>query len=187
MPEMVILVDESDRETGTEEKLIAHQNGGKLHRSISIYVFDSVGRLLIQKRSSAKYHSASLWSNTCCSHPRPGEAVMAAAHRRLVEEMGIDCEMKDVLGFLYKGDVGSGLIEWEYGHVIVGRYDGTPQINEEEVDDWRWVDVDWLEHDIQNHAENYTAWLGSVLDAVKHYLVNAKDNPSQKFRIVKSY
>jgi isopentenyl-diphosphate delta-isomerase len=112
---------------------------------------------------------------------------MTAAHRRLVEEMGIDCEMKDALGFLYKGDVGSGLTEWEYGHVIVGRYDGAPHINAEEVSNWKWVDAGWLRRDIQDHAENYTAWFGAVLDAVEHYLENAKDNPNQEFQIVKSY
>jgi isopentenyl-diphosphate Delta-isomerase len=187
MPESVVLVDESDREIGIEEKLVAHQNGGRLHRSISIYVFNHSGELLIQKRSLTKYHSPGLWSNTCCSHPRPGEAVMAAAHRRLSEEIGIDCEMKDVFGYLYKGDVGSGLTEWEYGHVIIGHYHGTPHVDLNEVADWKWVQTDWLKRDVQDHPEKYTAWFGGVLDAIEAYLEKSRSNPGPGFETIRSY
>src|SRR4030042_1662462 len=100
--EKVILVNENDEEIGFEEKLKAHQNGGKLHRAFSIFIFNSKGEMLIQKRAKEKYHSALLWTNACCSHPRPGESLIEACHRRLKEEMGSDCDLKEKFSFVYK-------------------------------------------------------------------------------------
>ncbi|MEM3715356.1 MAG: isopentenyl-diphosphate delta-isomerase, partial [Nitrososphaeria archaeon] len=93
--QLVVLVDENDKQIGTEEKIKAHMNGGKLHRAISIFVLNSKGETMLQRRALSKYHTPGMWSNTCCSHPFPNESVLDAAHRRLKEEMGFDCEMKE--------------------------------------------------------------------------------------------
>src|SRR5262245_54825248 len=97
----VILVDANDGEVGKEERMRAHREGLR-HRAFSIFVFDRAGRLLLQRRAAGKYHSGGLWSNTCCSHPLPGESVLDAAHRRLREEMGFDCPLQPSFTFVYK-------------------------------------------------------------------------------------
>src|SRR5918997_6672888 len=123
MSEQVILVDEADREVGTGSKLEAHREGA-LHRAFSVFVFDRRGRLLLQKRAAGKYHSGGLWSNTCCGHPRPGEATAEAARRRLREEMNFDCELRAAFEFLYRAQFTNKLIEHEYDHVFVGEFGG---------------------------------------------------------------
>src|SRR2546423_9920022 len=123
--EQLILVDSSDREIGVGEKLETHREG-RLHRAFSIFIFDGAGRLLLQKRAPTKYHSGGLWSNTACGHPRPGEETVAAAHRRLREEMGFDCELRAAFGFLYRAELRERLIEHEYDHVFVGEFRGAP-------------------------------------------------------------
>jgi isopentenyl-diphosphate delta-isomerase len=162
----VVLVDEHDNEVGIEDKLEAHKNGGKLHRAFSIFVFNSKGETMLQKRAEGKYHSAGKWSNTCCSHPAPGEAVIEAAHRRLKEEMGFDCDMEEKFSFIYRADVGNGLTEWEYDHVIFGRYDGEPNINKEEASAYKWISLDMLKKDVEENPQNYTPWLRICLDRV---------------------
>ncbi|MGC9037591.1 MAG: isopentenyl-diphosphate Delta-isomerase [Candidatus Micrarchaeia archaeon] len=162
----VVLVDEHDNEVGIEDKLEAHKNGGKLHRAFSIFVFNSKGETMLQKRAEGKYHSAGKWSNTCCSHPAPGEAVIEAAHRRLQEEMGFDCDMEEKFSFIYRADVGNGLTEWEYDHVIFGRYDGEPNINKEEASAYKWISLDMLKKDVEENPQNYTPWLRICLDRV---------------------
>ena len=107
--QMVVLVDDHDKEVGLEEKMKAHRNGGKLHRAISVLIFNKEGQTLLQQRADTKYHSSGLWANTCCSHPFKGESAIDAAHRRLEQEMGFDCELEEVFTFIYKVDVGSGL------------------------------------------------------------------------------
>ena len=99
--EQVILVDESDRQIGVAEKLAAHQSG-QLHRAFSIFILNSHGQLLLQKRAKHKYHSGGLWTNTCCSHPRPGESAIAAGRRKLIQEMGFDCGLSYSHKFIYK-------------------------------------------------------------------------------------
>jgi isopentenyl-diphosphate delta-isomerase len=101
MKEKVILVDKNDKEVGIGEKMETHLTG-KLHRAFSIFIFNSQGELLLQKRAKTKYHSGGLWTNTCCSHPRPGELTEKAAHRRLQEEMGFDCQLKKFPALLIK-------------------------------------------------------------------------------------
>ncbi|HXY32344.1 MAG TPA: isopentenyl-diphosphate Delta-isomerase [Gemmatimonadaceae bacterium] len=161
-PEQVVLVDDEDRDVGSEEKLAAHRSGA-LHRAFSVLLLDSAGRILLQRRALTKYHSAGLWSNACCGHPRPGEAVDAAARRRLREEMGIDCPLREVLTFRYRADVGSGLVENELDHVYVGEFDGAPAPDPAEVSEWRWVSLPELEASIAVAPAEYTAWLPLLL------------------------
>jgi isopentenyl-diphosphate delta-isomerase len=161
--EQVILVDEQDRETGTMEKMQAHREG-KLHRAFSVFIFDTAGRLLLQRRAEGKYHSPGLWTNTCCSHPRPGETNEEAASRRLQEEMGIRCELKEVFSFTYKAAVENGLTEHEYDHVFFGTCNDVPVINKEEVSEWKYESLAAIASDIKLHPDHYTVWFRLVFD-----------------------
>jgi isopentenyl-diphosphate delta-isomerase len=161
--ERVILVDENDREIGSEEKLKTHQQG-LLHRAFSIFVLNSKGELLLQKRAAGKYHSPGLWGNTCCSHPRPGEDLEDAVHRRLQAEMGFDCLLQKDFSFLYRVELNNGLIEHEVDHVFSGRHDGDPKANPEEVQDWLWVDLQTLRHQIAARPQDYAYWLKEALN-----------------------
>ncbi len=160
--EDIILVDDGDNQTGTGEKMAVHR-AGLLHRAFSICVYNSKGEQLLQKRASKKYHCPGLWSNACCSHPRPGENLYDAAKRRLKEEMGIDYNWGrrggDVpqLEFIYKVKVGE-LTENEYDHVLFAAFDGEPQINKEEADAWKWIGRDELVADIREKPGIYTPW-----------------------------
>ncbi|CAI10599.1 putative isopentenyl-diphosphate delta-isomerase (plasmid) [Aromatoleum aromaticum EbN1] len=165
MEDQVILVDEHDNKVGFAGKMAAHQRGA-LHRAISIFVFDSHSRLMLQRRAAGKYHSGGLWSNTCCSHPRPNEESADAARRRLREEMGVDCELKKAFSFVYRTKFGSGLIEHEFDHVFFGNHDGRPVLNPDEADDWKWVDLTELTVDVRKRPETYSFWLAACLDRV---------------------
>lgn len=161
--EHVILVDENDSPIGTMEKLEAHQKG-VLHRAFSVLLFNSKGELLIQKRSGNKYHSAGLWTNTCCSHPRPDETLTDAAKRRLREEMGIDVAVKSLYSFVYKVNLDKGLIEHELDHVLIGHFDGRPELNNNEVSDWRYASIPQLKKEIQENPDNFTHWFKLILN-----------------------
>jgi isopentenyl-diphosphate delta-isomerase len=165
MAEKVILVDINDKEVGSEEKIRAHRTG-RLHRAFSVFVFNSKGQLLLQRRATAKYHSGGLWTNTCCSHPRPGEGTEEAAHRRLNEEMGFDCSLSEIFRFVYKVKFDDSLFEHEYDHVFVGSYDGKPVLNREEADDWKWIGVEELKNDVEKNPGSYTYWLKVALGEV---------------------
>lgn len=156
-PEHVILVDGEDVPIGVREKQDAHVVG-LLHRAFSIFVFDSQGRTLLQRRAFSKYHSGGLWSNTCCSHPRPGESTAAAAQRRLFEEMGFNCPLETAFSFVYRADVGGGLIEHEYDHVFIGTFDGVAAPDPGEVEDWRWVHPRQLEREARVRPDRFTFW-----------------------------
>ncbi|MDE1761818.1 MAG: isopentenyl-diphosphate Delta-isomerase [Candidatus Micrarchaeota archaeon] len=158
MGEEVILVDENDLPLGTMEKLEAHRNGATLHRAFSVFVFNSKGETLLQRRAMGKYHSKGAWSNTCCSHPRVGESIIDAAHRRLREELGFDCALKERFSFTYKSDVGEGLTEHEFDHILTGTYNGEVKPNPEEVMDYRWTDPKWLVEDMKKNPKGYTLW-----------------------------
>ena len=169
MQEQVILVDPMDREIGTEEKLKAHREA-KLHRAFSIFIFNAVGELLLQKRAETKYHSGGLWTNTCCSHPRPDEKLHCAARRRLNEEMGFDCELTELFSFIYYAELENNLSEHELDHVFVGCYDGQPSPNPDEVDDWKWMEIEKLKWDVEENPEHYTYWFKLILNrALKEY------------------
>ena len=155
--EEVILVDAEDRKTGIMNKMEAHEKG-LLHRAFSVFIFNSDGRWLLQQRASHKYHSPSLWSNTCCSHPRDGETVLEAATRRLKEEMGMYCQLEHQFHFTYRCQLPSGLIEHELDHVLLGYSDTPPTINTQEVHDFRYVTTQDLEKELIAHPERFTVW-----------------------------
>lgn len=169
MNEMVILVDETDKEIGTEEKMKTHIEA-KLHRAFSIFVFNSKGEMLLQKRAKSKYHSGGLWSNACCSHPRPGEDTKQAAHRRLMEEMGFDCDLQEAFSFIYKANLDHNLTEYEYDHVFIGKYDGKIKLNTEEAEDFKWTSMDVLKENVEKHPEKYTVWFKCALIEVLNFL-----------------
>ena len=160
----VILVDEKDNEVGKEEKLKAHQEA-KLHRAFSILVFNEKKETLLQKRAKTKYHSPGLWTNTCCSHPRPGKDLLEEAKRRLKEEMGFECELKESFSFVYKADLGD-LTEYEFDHVLFGDFSGAPSINKEEADDWKWINLKDLGKDLKQSPENYTPWFKIIFKRI---------------------
>jgi len=170
MEERVILVDESDREIGLEEKLEAHRQG-KLHRAFSIFVFNPEGQILLQKRSTKKYHSDGLWTNTCCSHPRPGEPMEQEVRRKLLQEMGFECDLQRIFSFTYKVEFKNNLIENEIDHVFIGRYDGSPKPNPDEVDDWKWMDLEILINDVKTNPGIYSYWLKICIDQVLEFWV----------------
>lgn len=169
MEEKVILVDENDKELGVEEKLKTHQEG-KLHRAFSIFVLNSKGELLLQKRAKNKYHSGGLWSNTCCSHPSPGNSIEEESRKRLKEEMGFDCDLKEAFSFIYSIKFDENLSENEFDHVFIGKSDADPEPNPEEVGEWKWVGLEELKKDIEKNPENYTYWLRLSIDKVISYL-----------------
>lgn len=156
--ERVVLVDDLDRELGSEEKISAHMDGGKLHRAFSIFVFDPQGRWLLQKRAAGKYHYAGLWTNTCCSHPRPGEVVEQAAHRRLKEELGFDCPLFERFSFIYRAGSKSGLIEYEFDHVLTGAYGGQVRPDPHEVEHVDWLKPEDLSVKLAEDPESFTPW-----------------------------
>ncbi|MBC8987896.1 isopentenyl-diphosphate Delta-isomerase [Pedobacter sp. N36a] len=163
--EEVILVDKNDNPIGTMPKLEAHLEG-ELHRAFSVFIFNSAGALLLQQRALDKYHSAGKWTNTCCSHPRPGELTADAAKRRLKEEMGMECELRPIFSFSYRAEVENGLVENEYDHVYFGSSDTLPIPNPLEVADFKYISMEALELDLQNNKGNYTEWLKICFDQV---------------------
>ncbi|MDZ7291798.1 MAG: isopentenyl-diphosphate Delta-isomerase [candidate division KSB1 bacterium] len=169
MSELVILVDQHDRQIGIEEKLKAHREG-KLHRAFSVFIFNDRGEMLIQRRALHKYHSPGLWTNACCSHPRPGESIEHAANRRLREEMGLTCKLQKVFHFIYRVEFDNGLIEHEFDYVFIGKYEGTGPDelipDSEEVADYRWLDVETLRREVKAFPEKYTVWFKMALEQV---------------------
>ena len=171
----VVIVNKNGEELGKEEKLRAHQLG-KLHLAFSVFIFNKKGELLLQRRSLGKYHSAGLWSNTCCSHPRPGFNIKEEAVRRLKEEMGIEAELKEIFSFIYKAKV-EKLIEYEFDHIFLGKFNGEPKINKKEVGDWRWASFSELKRDIRKNPQKYTPWFKKIIK---------KDDPKFK-AVLKTY
>ncbi len=155
--EFVVLVDSTDTCVGVLNKMEAHRRG-TLHRAFSVSIRDSEGRLLLQKRALSKYHSGGLWTNTCCGHPRLGEAVSAAASRRLMEEMGFDCPLTPLFRTRYRAAVSNDLVENEFVHVFGGRFDGMPRPSPSEVEDWRWETVATIIADVAYRPECYSVW-----------------------------
>lgn len=166
--EQVVLVDLNDKEVGVMEKLQAHETGS-LHRAISVFLFNDDGAMLVQQRAADKYHSPLLWTNTCCSHPRPGETPPDAARRRLREEMGVSTEVSPAFTFVYRADFDNGLIEYEYDHVFVGRFNGVPVPDITEVADWEYVSISELYDRIADDPSAYTPWFRICLEDHKEF------------------
>lgn len=163
MPEeYVILVNEQDQEIGQIGKMEAHELG-LLHRAFSVLIFNSKGELLLQQRAAHKYHSPLLWTNSCCSHQRPGEATLNAAKRRLQEEMGLSANLQTAFHFIYQAKLDQGLTEHELDHVVFGYTNDTPQINTEEVEAYKWIGLSELLQDLEEFPHAYTAWFKILL------------------------
>ncbi len=159
----VILVDEQDNVLGSMDKMEAHRQG-ILHRAFSILIFNSKGELLLQKRSRNKYHSGGLWTNACCSHPTLNESIDDATRKRLKYEMGIDLQPTYVYKFIYECKLNEDLTEHELDHVFTGTFDGTPIINLDEVEDWKFVTMQYLREDVYQHPDRYTIWFKLILN-----------------------
>ena len=170
MEENVVLVDENDVEVGIMPKMEAHQKA-LLHRAISVFIFNEKGEWLLQRRALSKYHSSGLWSNAACTHPRPKETYSEAAERRLHEEMGIQCELTNLFNFIYKERLDNELTEHELDHVFIGYSEDIPNINTEEVCDFKYISFNNLAKDIQEHPDNYTYWFKHVYQNVQNHLI----------------
>ncbi len=170
--EQVILVNEQDEEIGTMEKMEAHQKAA-LHRAFSVFVFNKKGEMLMQQRALSKYHSGGLWTNACCSHPRPGEQISDAAQRRLQEEMGFATPLNKVFDFTYNAPFDNGLTENEFDHVFIGTYDGTIKPEASEVKDYCYKSMRDIEDSLQSHPKKYTAWFHIAFPRVLNWW---KDN-----------
>lgn len=169
MTEKVILVDKNDNETGTMEKMEAHEKA-LLHRAFSVFIFNSKKEMLIHRRALEKYHCGGMWTNACCSHPRPGEATADAAHRRIKEEMGFDTELKEITAFIYKAEFDNGLTEHEYDHFFVGFYEGEIKPNPEEVCEFKFISMSELLGDVKNNPDKYTPWFKLALPKIVEHV-----------------
>lgn len=164
--ELVQLVDERDNNLGVMEKITAHREA-LLHRAVSVFIFNTSGAMLLQRRAASKYHSGMLWTNTCCTHPRPDEAAADAAGRRLFEEMGIKCALRYQFNFIYKAILDNGLTEHEYDHVYFGFSDHTPVANAEEVSEWCYLSMDEIAAKLKSAPGMFTEWFKLIFDKVK--------------------
>lgn len=163
MEELLILVSPTDRQTGHAPKMQVHRLGLR-HRAFSVFIFDRNGRLLLQQRALGKYHSAGLWTNTCCGHPRPGERTVAAAQRRLREEMGLTCKLIKVSTLLYHEPVTDDLIEHEYDHIFAGICDTDPVANPDEALSWQWLALSQILAAINAAPLTFTAWFLKIFE-----------------------
>jgi isopentenyl-diphosphate delta-isomerase len=163
--EQVILINEQDQEIGAMEKIEAHRLG-LLHRAFSVCLFHENGDMLLQQRAASKYHSPGLWTNTCCGHPRPGEATIDAAQRRLGEEMGMQTSLSPAFQFVYKTTLENGLIEYELDHVFFGHTNHKPILNPHEASDWRYISSSDLTQELLNHPNRFTFWFHRIIEQI---------------------
>ncbi|MEO1016077.1 MAG: isopentenyl-diphosphate Delta-isomerase [Pseudomonadota bacterium] len=159
----LLLVDEEDRVVGTEEKLLAHRQG-VLHRAFSVMIYDDADRWLLQRRAPVKYHSAGLWTNACCGHPRPGEDTKDAASRRLREELSFTCPLTFLTKIRYRSELDQGLTEHELVSVFMGRHQGEVRPNPDEADRVRWIDARDLRLELERNAADFTVWFRKYVD-----------------------
>lgn len=167
--EQVILVNEYDEQIGLMPKMEAHEKA-VLHRAFSVFIFNANNELMLQQRAAHKYHSPLLWTNTCCSHQRDGESNIEAGTRRLKEEMGFTTDLKETTSFIYKAPFDNGLTEHELDHIMLGYYENEPIINKQEVEDWKWMPLEDVKHDINVHPEQYTAWFKIIFEKFYNYI-----------------
>ncbi len=170
----IILVNLHDEPVGEVTKEEAHRRGD-LHRAFSVFLYNG-NRMLIQRRALHKYHSGGLWANTCCSHPRPGEETEAAARRRLMEEAGIDCPVREIFSFVYKHQFAEDLYEHEFDHVFIGDYDGGFTPDPEEVMDWRWVSFEDLRRELREEPDKFAVWFRIAAPRVMEWLEGEEGN-----------
>ena len=161
----------NDLEVGTMEKMEAHQKA-ILHRAFSVFLFNDQGKMLLQQRAFSKYHSAGLWTNTCCSHPKPGESLVKAVHRRLKEEMGIEAHVEKAFDFIYKADLPNELFEHEFDHVFIGRYQGPVLPNQLEVASYLYLSIDEVQLNLQHNPDEYTIWFKIAFSRVAEWYKN---------------
>jgi len=171
----VILVDENDTEKGLMNKTEAHLKGF-LHRAVSVFVINEAGDWLLQRRALNKYHSAGLWTNTCCSHPLPGESNTHAANRRLMEEMGLQCELIELFNFTYHENFENGLTEHELDHVFLGVCNQLPEINTDEVIEYKYSDYNSVKNDILQNPENHTVWFRKIYEVVNRHITDLRSD-----------
>jgi isopentenyl-diphosphate delta-isomerase len=169
----VILVDSEDNQTGVSDKMEAHRKG-LLHRAVSVFIINSKGDWLLQRRASGKYHSNALWTNACCTHPAPDETNIDVAHRRLMEEMGMKCQLIELFSFTYKELLDNELTEHEFDHVFLGITDEIPEINTDEVMEWKYVSYNDLLSDIEHKSNEYTVWFIKIFERVNSHLTDIK-------------
>lgn len=169
--ERLILVNEKDEPIGLMPKMEVHEKG-LLHRAFSVFIMNTKGETMLQRRALQKYHSPGLWTNTCCSHQKEGESNLAAGKRRMMEEMGFVTELKELFSFIYKAPFDNGLTEHEFDHVMIGYYEEEPVINPDEVAEWKWMGLNDIRLDIYENPENYTEWFKIIFDKFYHYLPN---------------
>ncbi|MFT6755387.1 MAG: isopentenyl-diphosphate delta-isomerase [Urechidicola sp.] len=167
--EQVILVDENDTQIGLMPKMEAHEKA-LLHRAFSVFSFNDSGELLLQQRAADKYHSPLQWTNTCCSHQREGESNIEAGKRRLQEEMGFSCELSEVFSFIYKAPFDNGLTEHELDHVMIGKFNGVPEVNPEEVESYKWMSLEEVKVDMEMDESKYTAWFRIIFDKYYNFI-----------------
>ena len=167
----VILVDEQDRPTGTMGKMEVHEKA-LLHRAFSVFIFNDNREMLLQQRALKKYHSAGLWTNACCSHPKPGEDTMAAAQKRLQEELGFTTPLQKAFEFIYKAFFENGLTEYEFDHVFTGIFNKEIHPDPNEVNDFCFMSLKEIEESITSHPAKYTEWFKiafpRLMDHIKH-------------------
>ncbi|MFK5890877.1 MAG: isopentenyl-diphosphate Delta-isomerase [Flavobacteriaceae bacterium] len=168
--EQVILVTKEDTQIGLMPKMEAHEKA-QLHRAFSVFVFNDKNEILLQQRALDKYHSPGLWTNTCCSHQRDGEGNIEAGKRRLQEEMGFNCDLKELFWFVYEAPFDNGLTEHELDHVMIGHYNENPVINKAEVAAFSWMTLEAVKNDIESKPHKYTAWFKIIF---KEYLTHLK-------------
>lgn len=167
--EYVILVDREDNPLGTMEKIEAHEKA-ELHRAFSVFIINKKGETLLQQRALHKYHSPGLWTNSCCSHQRKGESNLEAGKRRLQEEMGMQTELKELFWFIYKAAFDNGLTEHELDHVLIGYSDKDPEINTDEVVNYKWMAIEDVKTDLTKNPELYTVWFKIIFEKFYHHL-----------------
>ncbi len=172
--EQVILVNDFDEEIGTMPKMEAHIKG-KLHRAFSIFIFNGKKEMLLQQRAAEKYHSGGLWTNACCSHPRPGEDIMDAANRRLQEELSFTTTLQKIFNFTYNATFDNGLIEHEFDHVFLGFYDGKIVPDPGEVQDYSYFSMDEIDLSIRQTPEKYTAWFCIAFPKIKEWFASQNE------------
>ncbi len=172
--EFVILVDSKDNSLGKMEKMEAHRKG-VLHRAFSVFIFNDFGEMMLHQRAFSKYHSPGLWTNACCSHPRPEERTIDAAHRRLKEEMGFDCDLEEIFSFVYKAEVGNGLTEHEFDHVFAGIWNNPPLLNPEEANEWKFMPLPSIKEDMIQNPLSYTVWFRIAFAEAENYLIRKRN------------